>query len=82
MTTRLKPGLHIVVIIAEYACDHAAKRILKLSTHRLQVFLVKDQYLWSLQRYGEQTKSEGRKKTCSQTCPCDPYDIYENQALR
>ena len=25
-----KPGLHIVVTIAEYACDDASKRILKL----------------------------------------------------
>ena len=26
----LKPGLHIVVTIAEHACDHVLKRVLKL----------------------------------------------------
>ena len=41
---RLKPGLHIVVKVAEHACD-ASKRILKPSTHRLKIFLVKYQNL-------------------------------------
>ena len=45
----LKPGLHIVVTIAELASDDAPKRILKLSTHRLQIFLVKYKCLSSLQ---------------------------------
>ena len=36
----LKPGLLIVVPTAEYVCDDAPKLILKLSTHRLQVFLL------------------------------------------
>ena len=39
-----KPGLHMVVTIGEYVCD-ALKRNLKLSTHRLQVFLMKNRYL-------------------------------------
>ena len=43
----IKPGLHIVVTIAKHACDDTLKRILKLSTHRLQVFLVNNRYLWS-----------------------------------
>ena len=30
-----KPGLHIVVIMAEHASDNAPKRFLRLSTHRL-----------------------------------------------
>ena len=40
----LKPGLHldIVITIAEHACDHVLKRVLKLSAYRLQIFLVKD----------------------------------------
>ena len=46
---RVKPGLHIVVTVAEHACDHVLKRALKLSTHRLQIFLVKYEYLPSLQ---------------------------------
>ena len=50
----LKPGLHIVVRIAEHACDDTSKRILKLSKYRLQIFLGKDQYLSSLQQYGDQ----------------------------
>ena len=35
----------VVITIAEYVC---AKKILKLSTHRLQIFLLKDRYLSSL----------------------------------
>ena len=45
----LKPGLHIVVTIAELASDVAPKRILRLSIHGLQIFLVKYEYLRSLQ---------------------------------
>ena len=41
----LKPGLHIVVRVAEHASDDVLKRILKLSTYPLQIFLVKHQYL-------------------------------------
>ena len=39
----VKLGLHIVVTVAEHACDDASKRILKL--YELQIFLVKHQYL-------------------------------------
>ena len=39
----VKPGLHIVVRIAEHACDDASKRILKLSTYRLKILPVKYQ---------------------------------------
>ena len=41
----VKPGLHIVVTIAEHASDDAPKRTLKLSTHRMQIFLLKYEYL-------------------------------------
>ena len=41
--------LRIVVAIAQYACDRALKRALKLSTYRLQIFLVRYEYLQSLQ---------------------------------
>ena len=51
-----------VATIAWYVCNDVPKRILKLSTHWLQVFLLKDQYLWSLQRYGDQTISGKLKK--------------------
>ena len=54
----LKPGLHIVVTVTEHACDDAPKRILKLSVYPLQIFLVKHQYLLSLQRYEDQAMSE------------------------
>ena len=37
----LEPGLHIVAMIADHACDYVSKRIFKLSTHRLQIDLVK-----------------------------------------
>ena len=48
---KLKPGSHpdIVATIAEHACDHVPKRVLKLSAHRFQIFLVKYEYLRSLQ---------------------------------
>ena len=45
----VKPDLHIVVTIAQHACDRALKKVLKLSTYRLQIFLVKHEYLQSLQ---------------------------------
>ena len=45
----VKPDLHIVVTIAQHACDRVLKRVLKLSTYRLQIFLVKYEYLRSLQ---------------------------------
>ena len=41
----VKPDLHMVVTVAEHACDGASKRILKLSTYPLQIFLVKHQYM-------------------------------------
>ena len=40
-----KPGLHVVAGITEHASDDAPKRILSLSTHRLQVLFVKYEYL-------------------------------------
>ena len=50
----LKPGLHIAVKIAEHVCDYVTRRILKLPTYQLQVFLLKDEHLLSLQRYEDQ----------------------------
>ena len=44
-----KPGLHIVVTIAEHACDHVLKRVLKLLIYRSQTFLVKYKHMRSLQ---------------------------------
>ena len=35
--------------IAKHACDHVLKRVLKQSAYRLQIFLVKYEYLRSLQ---------------------------------
>ena len=35
----IKPDLHIVVTIAQHASDRVLKRVLKLSTYRLQMFL-------------------------------------------
>ena len=50
----IKPGPHIVVRVAEHACDDALKGILKPSTYRFQIFLVRDQYLRSLLPHGDQ----------------------------
>ena len=38
-----------VVTIAKHACHHVLKRVLKQSAYRLQIFLVKYEYLRSLQ---------------------------------
>ena len=51
---RLKPGLHIVETIAEQACDHVLKRVLKLLIYRLETFVVNYKYLLSLQLCGDQ----------------------------
>ena len=37
---RIKPGLPIVITISEHGSDDVPKRVLKLSTYRLQIFLV------------------------------------------
>ena len=42
-------------MVTEHACDDASKRILKASKYRLQIFLVRDQYLRSLPPHGDQT---------------------------
>ena len=62
----LKPGLHIVVTIGEYALDVAPKKILRLSIHRLQIFLVKCEYFWSLQLCEDQiTREKLKKRVCN-----------------
>ena len=61
--TLVKPGLHIVVTIAQNACDRVLKRGLKLSTYRLQIFLVK--YLRSLQLWADQgIRGKLKKPVC------------------
>ena len=62
MTIAFKPGLHIVVTIAELASDYVLKRILKLSTHRLEIFLVKHEYVRSLQLCEDQGIREKLEK--------------------
>ena len=51
----IKPDLHIVVTIAQHVCDRVLKRVLKLSTYRLQIFLMKYEYLMSLQLCEDQS---------------------------
>ena len=54
----VKPGLHIVITIAEYVSDDASRGNLKLSTCRLQIFFVEDQYLRSfIQQCSDQSIS-------------------------
>ena len=62
-------SLHIVVTIAEHASDDAPKRILKLSTYRLQIFLVKYECLWSLQLCEDQHKRGKLKKRVRKHVP-------------
>ena len=69
-----------VVTIAKHACDHVLKRILKQST--LQIFLIKYEYLRSLQLCEDQAYAESLKETCLQTCVCDSYNLSLDQALK
>ena len=57
-------NVDIVVTIAEHACDHVLKRVLKLSAYRLQIFLVTDESLRSLQLCEDQAFTESLKNVC------------------
>ena len=54
--------LHRVVTISQYACNRVLKRVLKLSTYRLEIFFVKYEYLQSLQLCEDQGRRGKRKK--------------------
>ena len=72
----VKAGFHMVITIAEHACDHVLKRVSKLLIFRLQIYLVKHEYLRSLQLCEDQG-IHGKLKDCVlQPCSCDPYDLY------
>ena len=61
----VKPGLHVVVTIAQHASDHVLKRVLKLSMYRLQIFLAKYEYLSSLQLCEDQgIRGKLKKPVC------------------
>ena len=81
-TRQLKPGLHIVVTIAEYAPDVAPKRMLRLSIQRLQIFLVKYEYLQSLQVCEDQGIREKLKNVFATMClrSLQLIKIYGDQA--
>ena len=79
--SRLKPGLHIVVTIAEHAWGHVLKRVLMMLIYRSQTFVVKYKHIRSLQLCEDQGISGNLKKTRSQPCACDSYDLYGDQAL-
>ena len=68
----VKPGFHIVLTIEQHACGPVLKWVLKLSTFRLRIFLVKYENTRLLQLCEVQ-------KACSQTCTCDLYDLYGDQ---
>ena len=53
-----------------------------MSTHRLQIFVVKNEYLQSLQLCEDQgIRETGAQKMCLQPCACDPYDLCGDRAL-
>ena len=63
---RLKSGLHKVLTIAERASNVAPKRILRLSIHRLQIFLEKYEYPRSLQlREDQGIRGKLKKRVCN-----------------
>ena len=72
----------MLIPIAEYACDDALKRILKLAKYRLQIVRLEDQYFLFLIITTIKIPSHIYKaeKTCSQTCACDLYDLYGDKA--
>ena len=72
----------IVVIITEHASDDASNKILKLLAYWLQIFFVKDKYLWSLQRYEDQAISWQLKICVLQhvLVICTTYIVYRDQA--
>ena len=65
----------MVVRVAEHACDDASKRILKPSAHRLEIFLVRDQYLRSLLPHGDQIIAGQLEKHVLKAYACNPYDL-------
>ena len=56
------------------------KPALKLLTYRSQTFLVKYEHMRSLKRCEDQGIPGKLKKTCSQPCACDSYDLCGDQA--
>ena len=77
----VKPGLHTVLTIGQHTVDRVLKRVFKAVNISIQIFLVKHEYLRSLQPCEDQGIRGKLKKACSQTCACDPYDLYGDQAL-
>ena len=71
MKMNVKPGLHIVVTVAEHACNDASKRILKLSIYPLQIFLENSNSCDHRNKMGTKPYLD-ILKTCSQTSACDP----------
>ena len=70
ISSSLNPGLQIDLTIAEHVCDYVPKRVLKLLKYRLQIFLVKDHYLESLQLYEDQfIPGQLGKRVCQHVLP-------------
>ena len=66
--------LYIVVTIAQYTCDRVLKMVLKQSTYRLQIFLLKYSYV-KTKAYVESLK------ICSQISACDPCNLGTHQLI-
>ena len=62
LINRRKPGLHVVVTIAEHACDYVLKMVSKLSIYQLQIFLVKYEYPRSYSYVKTKAHAESFKK--------------------
>ena len=61
-----------VVTITKHACDHVLKRALKQSAYRLQIFLVRYEYLRSLELCEDQGISRKLKRNVSANM-CLPF---------
>ena len=68
--------------IAKHACDHVLKRILKQSTYRLQIFLIKYEYLRSLQLCEDQGIRRKLETNVSANMCCDSYNLSLDQASK
>ena len=71
-----------VVTIAKHACGHVLKRVLKQSAYRLQISLVKYEYLRSLQPCEDQGIRRKLKRNVSANM-CLPFlQLIPDQALK
>ena len=71
-----------VMTIAKHACDHVLKKVLKQSAYRLQIFLVKYEYLRSLQLCEDQGTGRKLKRNMPANMCLRFLQLIPDQALK